>query len=195
MTIQPNGFQFWRRWFLMGLLSGMLAGLILMVGIPIVLYLRQSSFAIASSKLVLYLLLTVLSLMALGGLYGLGQGLAQYFSLNPYIPRMGRSLRANFIGTAVGVVVTGSLLIVLLVSGFGSFLESLGLSFGLRLIIQVFIVGGFGGIAQAIVARSILGQTTDAGYFRWIVPLALLGHVSGGLVGIVASLFISPLFA
>ena len=195
MTIQPNGFQFWRRWFLIGLLAGMFAGLILMVGIPIFLYLRQSTILIDSSRFALYLLLTVLTLMALGGIYGLGQGLAQYLSLNRYIPRMGRSLRANFIGTIVGVVVTGSLLIVLLVAGFGGFLESLGLSFALSLIVQVFIVGGFGGIAQAIVQRSILGQASEASYLRWIVPLALLGHVSGGLVGIVASLLISPFFA
>ncbi|WP_416674913.1 hypothetical protein [Egbenema bharatensis] len=192
MTREFDRSRFWQRWFFAGLLAGMFAGLILFVILPIlILATVQGGVGIGFESL-FYLLLPILILMVLGGIYGIGQGAAHYFSLNPHIPRMGRSLRANFIGTLVGVVVTGVLLLGLIMAGFGDFLQSLGLSFGLSLIIQVFIVGGFGGIAQAIAERSILGSTTEAGYFRWIVPLALLGHVSGGLVGIVGSLIVSP---
>jgi hypothetical protein len=195
MTVQTNGSQFWQRWFLVGLLAGGFAGLIFFVGISFALIFLQRGTAIGFPESIFYLLLPIVGLMILGGIYGIGQGLAQYFALNSHIPKMKRSLRANFLGTVVGVVVTGILLAVLLLAGFGTFLEQLGLSSALSLIVQAFIVGGFGGIAQAIVARSILGQNTEAGYFRWIVPLALLGHVSGGLVGIVAALLISPLLA
>jgi hypothetical protein len=195
MTKEFDHYRFWQRWFLIGLLAGALAGLILFVVLPILLLLLTMLQGAVNIGFESSLLLSIVLLMGLGGIYGMGQGVAQYFSLNPHIPRMGRSLRANFIGTGVGVVVTGVLLLGLVIAGFGDFLQSLGVSFALSLIIQVFIVGGFGGIAQAIVERSILGQTTEAGYVRWIVPLALLGHVSGGLVGVVASLLISPFFA
>jgi hypothetical protein len=192
---QPNASRFWWQWFLVGGGAGMFAGLVLrLLIIPFILWILSFYGKI--------LLLTIRSVfvsigvfIVLGGVYSLGQGVAQYVSLNAYIPRMRRSLRANFIGTVVGVIVTGILFVVLLLAGLGTFLEQLGLSSAFSLILQAFIVGGFGGIAQAIVARWILGQDTEAGYFRWIVPLALLGHVSGGLVGIVALLLTSPFFA
>jgi hypothetical protein len=192
---QPNASHFWWQWFLVGGGAGAFAGLgFRLLIIPFMLWILSFHsgimlFTIGS------VFISIGVFLVLGGVYSLGQSVAQYVSLNSYIPHRRRSLRANFLGTVVGVIVTGILLAVLLLTGFGTFLEQLGLSPALSLILQAFIVGGFGGIAQAIVARSILGQNTEAGYFRWIVPLALLGHVNGGLVGIVAALFISPFWA
>jgi len=126
----------------------------------------------------------------LGGVYGIGQGTAQFLSLRSYIPPMRRSLRTNFIGTAVGSAVTGILLVVLLAIGFVELLIVSGFSPTLIWILGAFIVGGFGGIAQAIVERALLGTAVRGSYFRWIAPLALLGHVSGAIAGFVTALFL-----
>lgn len=126
----------------------------------------------------------------LGGVYGIGQGMAQFFSLRSYIPPLRRSLRTNFIGTAVGSAVTGVLLVALLAIGFAELLMASGFSSTSTWILGAFIVGGFGGIAQAIVERFLLRTAVHGSYFRWIAPLALLGHVSGAIAGIVTALFL-----
>lgn len=125
-----------------------------------------------------------------GGVYGIGQGIAQFLSLRSYIPQVRKSLRTNFIGTAVGSAVTGVLLVALLAIGFAELLMASGFSSTSTWILGAFIVGGFGGIAQAIAERFLLRTAVRGSYFRWIAPLALLGHVSGGLAGVVTALFL-----
>ena len=173
--------QFWLRWLVVGALAGALAGAIVTL---LLLVLSQSiDVTTLSSKL-------IPSMAIMGGVYGIGQGIAQFLSLRAQIPQRRYSLRTNFIGTAVGSIITGVLLVGLLAIGFADLLNSLGFSSALVLIVAVFIVGGFGGIAQAIVERFLLRTTVQGSYFRWIAPLALLGHVSGGLAGIAITPFL-----
>lgn len=125
-----------------------------------------------------------------GGLYGLCQSFVCWLTLQEQTPRLRRSLQAHFVATLVGTIVLGVLLFGLIVIGLAGFLRNLGLLDWQILVLCVLIAGGVGGIAQAIVQRFLLNTTTQGGYWQWIVPLGLLGHVSGGIVGLIAVLLI-----
>jgi hypothetical protein len=126
------------------------------------------------------------SFLVLGGVYGFCQSLVPWLVLREQTPKLRRSLQAHFVATLIGTIVVGALLVWLMAAGLASFFSSLGLSRWQILVLLVFIVGGFGGIAQAIVQRFLLNGTTPASYLQWIAPLALLGHISGGIVGLIA---------
>lgn len=185
MFNQPYESKFWWRLLWVGGLAGAMAGVIATSIIP-VLFTGTANLWLAGN---------IPIMIIMGGVYGIGQGIAQFLSLREQIPRSRRSLRTNFISTAVGSAVTGGLLVALLAIGFATLLNSLGFSSALVLILAAFIVGGFGGIAQAIVERFLLRTAVHSSYLRWIVPLALLGHISGALAGIAATPFVLSLFA
>lgn len=121
------------------------------------------------------------------GLYGLCQSLVSWLVLREQTPRLRRSLQAHFVATLIGTIVVGALLFWLMAIGLANFLSGLGLPAWQILVLSIFIVGGFGGIAQAIVQRFLLNTTTQGNCWQWIAPLALLGHVSGGIVGLIAT--------
>lgn len=185
MSNQPYESKFWWRLWVTGALAGAMAG-VMATSIMLVLFAGTATSLWAGS---------IPIMITMGGVYGIGQGVAQFLALREQIPRSQRSLRTNFISTAVGSAVTGVLLVALLAVGFASLLNSLGFSSALILILAAFIVGGFGGIAQAIVERFLLRTAVHSSYLRWIAPLALLGHISGALAGIAATPFLLPLFA
>lgn len=178
MSSNQQESKFWGRLLLTGALAGALGGAI----VTLTMSLWASVTFLPSSSI-------ILTMTILGAVYGVGQGAAQFLSLRQQIPRIRQSLRTNFISTAVGSTVTGVLLVALLAIGFAELLNSLGYSSALIVVLSAFIVGGFGGIAQAIVERSLLKSAAQGSYWRWIAPLALLGHVSGALAGLAIAPF------
>lgn len=185
MNFRQNESRFWWQLLLLGAVAGALGGAI---GIAILRVL-----AAEANSLLQWGMIPIAAIM--GTVYGISQGLAQFLSLRQQIPPIRKSLRTNFISTAVGSTITGVLLGGLLAIGFANLLNSLGFSSTIILILATFIVGGFGGIAQAIVERFLLRAAVNSSYFRWIAPLALLGHVSGALAALVAAPFLQNLFA
>jgi hypothetical protein len=182
MSHRFNELRFWQRWLLTGALAGVLAGIILILSLIIVSLIKRESSEIIHSNSAGAWILTALS----GGVYGLGQGLAQRLFLAGKTPKLQRSLQINFITTILGTVVTGILAVLLLLNGFQTILTALKANVPLIFAAAVFIVGGFGGIAQGILQRFMFRTATEAGYVRWVLPLALCGHVNGAVMGFIA---------
>jgi hypothetical protein len=141
VSLQLPHSTFWWRWLLVGLAAGAVAGTLLRTLLTLTASLQHpvldrsglgsNSWAVVFPANLLSAKFIV-SLIVLGGVYGVCQSIAQWLALREQTPKRRRALQAHFVATILGTVLVGVLSFWLFAVGFAAWLTSLGLSIPLK---------------------------------------------------------------